>query len=518
MARFVHALVIGVKGGRRQHADGASQHRSFVRQNVTEHVIGHHHVELFRRSHQLHGRVVDVHVAQLYVRIVLGHLLHHFAPQLAGGQHVGLVDRTQLLATHARHVEADAGNPAYFAFAVWQGVVSLAFAALKLALAARRAEVDATGQLTDDQNVQARDDFRLQRRRVGQLRIENGRPQVGEQAQLRTDFQQPPFGAHVTLDLVPLRPAYGAQQYGVCLARTLKRLIGQRYAMPVDSRAADHVMLQLEAELELVVGQLQDLDRFGHDFRANAVTRENQNLLAHAFLYSFTRRGHVSLAEKFLTLCPQHYHVGAERAIGLDLVILPHFLTHGLLQMADGHTHRLRCTHALDPAVEFQVQALTAMAAHMQARLADLTLPLGSRVIAYMAGVAQHLDALQVRVEQRTARRHHIDESSHPTWLEHPAHLAQGQPQVAPMMSRVTAEDEIEARIGEGQLFGGTALGNDIAKATLAGSTGHYIEHRLRQVIGNHLGHQRRDVETDVTGAAAKVQHPRITPPCQLSL
>ncbi|MCY1357379.1 hypothetical protein D9M69_438690 [compost metagenome] len=116
------------------------------------------------------------------------------------------------------------------------------------------------------------------------MRIEDGRAQVGEQAQLRTDLQQAALRADVALDLVPLRPAHGAQQHGIGLACALQGLVGQGHAVLVDGGAADDVFGQFEAELELVVGQLQDLDRFGHDFRADAVAGENQNLFAHAFL------------------------------------------------------------------------------------------------------------------------------------------------------------------------------------------------------------------------------------------
>gem|GEM_PF-5526198 len=115
-------------------------------------------------------------------------------------------------------------------------------------------------------------------------------------------------------------------------------------------------MGQAEVELVLVIGQLQHLDGFGHDFRTDAITRKNQNLLAHAFLYAFTQRGESGRAEKGLTFCPQHQHIRAERAIGLDLVILPYFFAHGLLQFADGQAHRLRGAHALDPTAEFQAQ------------------------------------------------------------------------------------------------------------------------------------------------------------------
>src|SRR5690606_18187883 len=163
-------------------------------------------------------------------------------------------------------------------------------ATVQLALATWRTEVDAAGQLADDEDVQAGDDLGLERGRIGQLRVEDRWAQVGEQAQLRTDLQQAALGADVTLDLVPLRPADRAEQHRVGLARAFQGLVGQWHAVLVDGRAADHVVLQGEAELELVVGQLQHLDRLGHDFRADAITWENQNLLAHAFLYPFRRR------------------------------------------------------------------------------------------------------------------------------------------------------------------------------------------------------------------------------------
>ncbi|MCY1439960.1 hypothetical protein D9M71_562140 [compost metagenome] len=103
---------------------------------------------------------------------------------------------------------------------------------------------------------------------------------------MRTDLQQAALRANITLELVPLRSTHGAQQYSVGSASTLQGFIGQGYAVLVDGGTTDHVVLQGEAKLELVVGQLQHLDRFGHDFRTNAITRENQNLLAHAFLNS----------------------------------------------------------------------------------------------------------------------------------------------------------------------------------------------------------------------------------------
>ena len=119
------------------------------------------------------------------------------------------------------------------------------------------------------------------------MRVEDGRTQVGEQAQLRTNLQQTALGTDIAFDPVPFRPSYRAQQHRIGLARALQGLVGQRHAVLVDGRATDDVLGQFEAELEPVVGQLQHLDRFRHDFRTDTVTGENQDLLAHNTLLSF---------------------------------------------------------------------------------------------------------------------------------------------------------------------------------------------------------------------------------------
>ncbi|MNH08864.1 hypothetical protein D3C79_682980 [compost metagenome] len=86
------------------------------------------------------------------------------------------------------------------------------------------------------------------------------------------------------------------------------------------------------------------------------------------------------------------------------------------------------------------------------------------------------------------------------------------------MVGRVAAEDEVERGIGERQAFGGTALGGDIGQAALGGGTGDHVEHGLREVVGDHFGDQRGDVEADMAGAAAQVQHAGTALPRQRGL
>ena len=90
VAGFVQALVALVQAGLGQHADAAGEHGRGVRQDVSEHVARDDHVETFGRAYQLHRRVVDVHVLQRDVRVMLCHLGQNFLPQLKGLQQVRL--------------------------------------------------------------------------------------------------------------------------------------------------------------------------------------------------------------------------------------------------------------------------------------------------------------------------------------------------------------------------------------------------------------------------------------------
>ena len=62
--RLVHAD-LAAKTCRRQHADGAGEHRRLVAQNIAEHVGRDDDIELLRIANQLHGAVVDQDVLQL---------------------------------------------------------------------------------------------------------------------------------------------------------------------------------------------------------------------------------------------------------------------------------------------------------------------------------------------------------------------------------------------------------------------------------------------------------------------
>ena len=162
---------------------------------------------------------------------------HDFAPQDRGVEHVRLVDRAELAAALARGLEADARDARDLAFAVAHRVE--AFVARPRALraaAARLAEIDVAGQLADDHEVEPGDDFGLQRRRRGELRIQQRGAQVREQPERLADAEDALLGPQRARQRVVLRAADGAQQHRVGRLRERERGVGGSGCPPRRSR------------------------------------------------------------------------------------------------------------------------------------------------------------------------------------------------------------------------------------------------------------------------------------------
>jgi len=141
------------------------------------------------------------------------------------------------------------------------------------AATARLAEVDVAGQLADDQDVQARHQLGLEAGGPHQLLVADGRAEVGKQAQVLAQAQNGLFGAQGPVELVVLPVAHGAKQHRIGRFGQGQRGLGQGVAVRVVGGAAHQGLLHLEGQAQ----GLEHLDRFGHDFGADAVTRENCN-------------------------------------------------------------------------------------------------------------------------------------------------------------------------------------------------------------------------------------------------
>ena len=83
------------------------------------------------------------------------------------------------------------------------------------AAAAGLTKIDITCQFADDQNVESRNEFRLEAGRTDQLLVANGRAEVGKQAHVFAQAQNGLFGAQRTVEFVVFPIAHSAKQHGV---------------------------------------------------------------------------------------------------------------------------------------------------------------------------------------------------------------------------------------------------------------------------------------------------------------
>ena len=105
---------LGPDAGRGQHADRTSEHRRFIAENVSEHVVAQEDIELSWISDQLHGGVIDIDMPQFNVRIGRMDLNDDLAPQLGGFQYISLVHRGYFFSPFPRRLERHLGNPTNF--------------------------------------------------------------------------------------------------------------------------------------------------------------------------------------------------------------------------------------------------------------------------------------------------------------------------------------------------------------------------------------------------------------------
>ena len=247
MDRFVHGaaatgFVCRAERGRGQHSERAGQHRGDIRQHVTKQVVGDDDVELLRRAHKLHRAVIGQHVAEIGIGVFIfadpGCFL---APEHTGFHYVVLFDRAHSIAALLGKIERDTADTADFLGRVDLRVHAAALAICQGLDAAGLAEIDATGQFADEQDIEPGDKFALQAGRIGK-RIEADRgTQVSEQVHVLAQPQQAGFRAHVIADIIPLRTADSTEQHGIGINRNVHGFVGNRFAMRFVGRTADQV-------------------------------------------------------------------------------------------------------------------------------------------------------------------------------------------------------------------------------------------------------------------------------------
>ena len=155
---------------RRKQAQRSRQHRTFVGQDVSEHVAGDDHVEVGGTADQVHRHRVDQDHVIFEIRVLLpDDPFGHLPPQPRHLQHVGLVNAGQLSAPPAGRLGCQSHHPFNLVLLV-DHFAEGRFSAGTLT-PSRLSEVNASGQFTDEQDVDPFDDLSLQRRCVDQLRM-----------------------------------------------------------------------------------------------------------------------------------------------------------------------------------------------------------------------------------------------------------------------------------------------------------------------------------------------------------
>ena len=185
---------------------GAGEHRRLVGEDVAEHVLHHHHVEIARAPDEMHGRGVHQHVLVGDIGELAGHdPIDHRAPEARCLQHVRLVDRGQLAPPRAREPGGGAHHALDLRHAVAANVERLGGGALLVA------EIDPTGELAHHHDIDASKHLGLDGGGLEHGRMRDDGAQVGEQPELLAQLQQSLLGPHLRIRRGPLRAADRSQ-------------------------------------------------------------------------------------------------------------------------------------------------------------------------------------------------------------------------------------------------------------------------------------------------------------------
>ena len=217
---------------------------------------------------------------QLNVRILLADLGDDFAPQNGRLQDVGLIDGGHFVTTLTSGFKSDARDTFDFKAVIHLGIkgflmLTAAFAAFWLA------EVDAAGQFANAENVEAvGSDVGAQRAELLQPLVQFGRTQVAEQFEVLTQRQQRTalwlLGGR---QVFPFRTTDGAEQDRIRLFASGDGRLRQGSPLTVNSRPTDVILAGGNVHGKTLAHGFQYFHRLVHHFRANAITRQNGNMV-----------------------------------------------------------------------------------------------------------------------------------------------------------------------------------------------------------------------------------------------
>src|SRR6185437_78598 len=201
------------------------------------------------------------------------------APKHGGGEDVGLVHAGDAAIAAFGALEGEAGDTLYFGGGVDGGIASEALGGFLAQLVFT--EIDVAGQFADNFEVAAFDALGAQRRDALQRGAHADGAQINEQAELLAQGEEAAFRTNVERELVPGWAADGAEKDRVRRAAAREGLRGERHAAAVNRLAAEGQLAEVEGVAERGGAILQDLNGGAGDLGADAVAREDGDILFH---------------------------------------------------------------------------------------------------------------------------------------------------------------------------------------------------------------------------------------------
>ena len=206
------------------------------------------------------------------VRVLGRHLVGEAMPEAGRVEHVRLVDARQVPAPRLRETEALAQDAADLVDAVAERVERAVRVVPALA------EVEASGQLAHDQEVEALDE-------LGPQRADRAAPPAADGAEVRERLHRRAELEDARPRAAPrplshLGPPTAPKQHGVGGETGLARVVGIGIAHGVDRRAAEELLGELEREPVRARGALEHAHRGVRDLRPDPVTGKDRDPVA----------------------------------------------------------------------------------------------------------------------------------------------------------------------------------------------------------------------------------------------
>src|ERR1700729_4129524 len=162
--------------------------------------------------------------------------------------------------------------------------------------------------------------------------------------------------------------------------------------------------------------------------------------------------------------------------------------------------------HARNPDGKVHLETPCPADLNGEARAAERLQPLCARVIANMRMVAQQLDRLQMRVEERLAWSIDIDERRATTAFERAARFPKPGVEVAPVMGGESAGDKVERPIFKREMLGWGFYGLDVAQPLFARRQRDRRQHLGRQIARDDPPGVARESIGDMAPASAEIE------------